>query len=61
MVKIYENGIIVGKEPDHEQIIQHMQQHKENYYNSREQLRELAYGGKPPGGYASWGDYWKSL
>lgn len=60
MVK-YENGIVIGKEPEHEQIIQHMQQHNEDYYNSREQLRELQYGGKPPIGYASWGDYWKSL
>jgi hypothetical protein len=38
-----------------------MKEHRgETYYTAREKLRELAYGGKPPDGYASWGDYWKS-
>lgn len=32
-----------------------------SYYAARERLREIAYGGKPPSGYQSWGDYWKSF
>jgi len=48
------------KEPSEDMIKRHMQEHDENYYNSRERLREEEYGGKPPGGYSSWGDYWKS-
>jgi len=31
------------------------------YYVAREEERELAYGGKPPHGYSSWGDYFKAL
>lgn len=34
-----------------------MEKHKgECYYSAREKLREKAYGGKPPGGYSSWGN-----
>lgn len=50
-----------GKEPTKEEIEAYMEETGENYYNSREKLRELAYGGKPPNGHKSWGDYWKSL
>ena len=32
-----------------------------DYYNARERLREKAYGGKPPDGFSSWGDYFKAL
>jgi hypothetical protein len=48
------------KEPTDEEIRVEMKRIKENYYVSREALRQKAYGGKPPGGYSSWGDYWKS-
>lgn len=48
------------KEPTAREIKAFMEANGENYYNAREQLREKAYGGKPPGGYQSWGDYWKS-
>ena len=47
-------------EPTEEEIRRYMKENNENYYNARERLREHAYGGKPPGGYSSWGDYWKS-
>ena len=30
------------------------------FYTAREEARERAYGGKPPTGYQSWGDYWKN-
>jgi hypothetical protein len=31
------------------------------FYTAREELRDEWYGGKPPHGHASWGDYWKSI
>lgn len=31
-----------------------------SWYTAREKLREQAYGGRPPGGFQSWGDYWKA-
>ena len=46
--------------PTQEEIERYMKKHKENYYNARERLRELVYGGKPPNGFSSWGDYWKA-
>lgn len=46
-------------EPTEEEIRRLMESTGENYYNARERLREAAYGGKPPHGYGSWGDYWK--
>ena len=49
-----------GTEPSPEEVTQSMQDDALSYYEAREKLREKAYGGKPPGGYASWGDYWKS-
>lgn len=63
MLQYDKNGIVKpqNSEPTHSETIKYMEQHTENYYNSREQLRELAYGGKPPQGYSSWGDYWKSI
>lgn len=33
----------------------------QEYYHVRELLRERVYGGKPPGNFQSWGDYWKSI
>jgi hypothetical protein len=51
---------VPGKEPSDKEIQDYMREHNENYYNSRERLREKAYGGKPPEGFQSWGDYWKS-
>jgi hypothetical protein len=48
------------KEPTYYEIRQLEIESGLNYYNARERLREKAYGGKPPGGYSSWGDYWKS-
>lgn len=47
-------------EPTEKEIYAYMKTHPENYYNARERLREKAYGGKPPHGFQSWGDYWKS-
>jgi len=52
---------IDGKEPTLEEIERYMKENKTDFYNTREALREAAYGGKPPLGYQSWGDYWKSL
>ena len=49
-----------GSEPTSEAIQAYMKEHNENYYNAREALRNKAYGGKPPHGFQSWGDYWKS-
>jgi hypothetical protein len=49
-----------GVEPTEKDIIRRMRETQENYYNARERLREEAYGGKPPHGFLSWGDYWKS-
>ena len=48
-----------GKEPSDEEIRANMKG-PGDFYAARETLRERAYGGKPPGGYQSWGDYWKS-
>lgn len=46
-------------EPNNDEIEKYMKEHNENYYCSREKLREEAYGGKPPQGFGSWGDFWK--
>lgn len=54
------NKIPRGKEPTRAEIDELMKQ-GESYYSAREKLREAAYGGKPPEGYRSWGDYWKGL
>lgn len=56
------NGLDTSKfkpEPTEDEIEKYMKEHNENYYCSREKLREEAYGGKPPAGYNSWGDFWK--
>ena len=58
--KIQKSQVQLGKEPSPEEVAQSMQDDALSFYEAREQLREKAYGGKPPGGYASWGDYWKS-
>lgn len=57
------NEIPKGTEPTEEDIRQFIKKSDgmESYYTAREKLREKSYGGKPPGGYQSWGDYWKSL
>jgi hypothetical protein len=55
-----------NEEPTQEQIQQLIKKSKgkHSFYSAREELREMAYGGekgaKPPNGYSSWGDYWKS-
>jgi hypothetical protein len=51
---------VVGNEPSADAVNQYMAEHQESYYNARERLREIAYGGKPPGGFQCWGDYWKA-
>jgi len=48
------------KEPTKEDIQAKMDETGISFYEAREKLRELAYGGKPPYGFSSWGDYWKS-
>jgi len=48
------------KEPTGDEIKKRMAETGERFYDARERLREAAYGGKPPYGFASWGDYWKS-
>lgn len=48
------------KEPTQEEVEKRMKETGERFYDAREALREAAYGGKPPDGFASWGDYWKS-
>jgi len=49
-----------GREPTEKEIYDYMKEFNENYYCAREKLRDDAYGGKPPYGFQSWGDYWKS-
>jgi len=50
----------MSKEPSEDEIMEEMERTGEGYYNAREKLRERAYGGKPPAGFDSWGDYWKA-
>ena len=52
---------LINREPTDDEIKKHMKNNNENYYNSREKLREESYGGKPPMGYRSWGDYHKGI
>ena len=48
-------------EPSEDRIRRYMSEHpNESYYTAREILREVAYGGRPPHGYRSWGDYHKA-
>ena len=57
-----EKYIIKGKEPTLRHIKTYMNDHPDiDYYEAREVLRELAYGGKPPSPYTSWDDYWRSF
>lgn len=49
------------EEPSNESVQKHMESSGKGYYGAREDLREEAYGGKPPTGFQSWGDYWKSI
>lgn len=49
------------REPSEEDINSLMKSANLSYYGARERLREESYGGKPPSGYSSWGDYWKGL
>lgn len=48
----------VGREPTEDEILKYMADNNENYYNAGERLREDQYGGLPPDGYTSWGDFW---
>ena len=50
----------MSKEPTAEEIRDYAKRNGYSHYTARERLREQAYGGKPPNGYRSWGDYWKS-
>lgn len=52
--------VSLNQEPTEENISEYCRKTKQDYYTGREQLREIAYGGKPPEPYKSWGDYWKS-
>lgn len=45
-----------SREPTLEEIHKLMKENNMDFYNAREKT----YGGKPPTGYSSWGDYWKS-
>jgi len=63
-----ENGIaerkdiVNGREPSPDEVQKHLDKNPGlGFYNAREELRNKAYGGKPPGGFQSWGDYWKSF
>jgi len=47
--------------PTEEGVQKEMAESGLDYYNAREKLREAAYGGKPPDGFSSWGDYFKAL
>lgn len=49
-----------GYEPTEEEIQEYMKANNMDFYNARERLREAAYGGLPPRGYSSWGEYWKA-
>lgn len=49
-----------SREPTLEEIYKLMREQNLDFYNAREKLREKAYGGKPPEGFQSWGDYWKA-
>ena len=51
---------LTNKEPSNEEIEKYAKANKVDLYTAREKLREQAYGGKPPFGFQSWGDYWKS-
>lgn len=51
----------IERQDSEDLIAQYMEEHHENYYNAREKLREKEYGGKPPQGFQSWGDYWKAF
>jgi hypothetical protein len=50
-----------GAEPTQKEIEDYMKDSGLDHYNAREFLRECTYGGTPPDGYSSWGDYWKSF
>jgi hypothetical protein len=50
-----------GHEPTDEEINEYMLKNKENWYVSRERLRENSYNGKPPEGYSDWGTFWKTV
>lgn len=59
--KIQLNELVETGEPSEEEIRDYMKENNESFYAARERLREIAYGGKAPEGYQSWGDYWKSI
>lgn len=50
----------LNQEPTEENISEYCRKTNQDYYTGREQLREIAYGGKPPAPYKSLGDYFKN-
>lgn len=56
-----EGTALINREPTEQEIRDYMSENKASYYAAREKLREQSYGGKPPRGFASWGDYHKSM
>jgi hypothetical protein len=55
-----EGTALINREPTTIEIQSCMAENKLTYYGAREFLREQSYGGKPPEGFQSWGDYHKS-
>lgn len=51
---------LVQKEPTEDEIVTYMIETSKDFYNAREDLRERAYGGKPPEGFPDWGTYWQA-
>ena len=61
MYKKDETVVVDGKEPTMDEIRKYMEENPNlGYYTAREEWRNKAYGGYPPEGFRSWGDYWKS-
>lgn len=54
------------REPEYDEVLKYIEEtgNRHSFYSAREELRNLVYGGhigaKPPNGFQSWGDYWKS-
>lgn len=49
------------RHPSDSDVFDHMKEHpSKSFYSAREDLRNEAFGGLPPIGYESWGDFWKS-
>ncbi len=50
-----------SKPSELEQIEKIMRKKRLNFYDARNIFWEEKNGGKPPGGFTSWGDYWKAF